>query len=376
MDWTVKWVGEHVFHTTITIGPAGSGDTTWNYVQLACFGAIAGGAALLWSLIDWWSTSYARLHDWLRAYLRFYLSMNMFGYGLAKVIKTQFQTPGLDALMQPLGDGSPMGLLWNFMGFSDAYCFFVGAAEVLGGLLLIARRTTPLGALVTVVVMSNVAMLNFCFDTPVKLFSLNLLAMAVFLLLPDAKRLFDVLVLHRLPTFTPLRPLFRSPWLHWSAVLFRSALIGWVAWSQAKFNWEAHRQYGDVAPKPPLYGTWDVEVFEADGEIVPEGSEASADRWQRLRIGRYRLGIEHRGGLMQIMYARVTPKLQRFELASTADTVQPVRFTCELTEPDALTLDGAAGGRKLHIELTRNPAADYFLTSRGFHWINEYPLNR
>ena len=59
----------------------------------------------------------------------------------------------------------------------------------MGGTLRYFRRTTTLGALIVAFVMTNVVMLNFCYDVPVKLFSLHILAFALFLVAPDAKRL-------------------------------------------------------------------------------------------------------------------------------------------------------------------------------------------
>ena len=91
----------------------------------------------------------------------------------------------------------PMGVLWSFMGFSNVYQIFTGIGEALGSLLIVFRRTTTLGALLLCGVLANVALLNYTFDVPVKLFSTNLLLMAVFLAAPDAKRLFDVLVRNR-----------------------------------------------------------------------------------------------------------------------------------------------------------------------------------
>jgi uncharacterized membrane protein YphA (DoxX/SURF4 family) len=118
------------------------------------------------------------LGHWLRVYVRYVLAAAMLGYGMAKVFKSQFPAISDMRLMQPYGDSSPMALLWNFMGFSTAYTIFVGAAEVLGGLLLLFRRTATLGALVVIAVMSNIVMLNFCYDVPVKLYSVHLWLMA------------------------------------------------------------------------------------------------------------------------------------------------------------------------------------------------------
>src|SRR5204863_6312660 len=108
---------------------------------------------------------------------------------------------------QTFGEASPMGLLWTFMGSSTSYTVFSGLAEVIGGLLLMARRTTLLGALVCIGVMVNVVMLNFSYDVPVKLYSSHLLAMAFFLLLPDLRRLTNVLVLNRPAEPAAPRPL-------------------------------------------------------------------------------------------------------------------------------------------------------------------------
>ena len=142
----------------------------------------------------------------LRTYLRYVLALTMLGYGLHKAgfISTQFTMDGLPneyQLNRTYGDSSPMGLLWTFMAASPAYTFFAGLGEVIGGLLLVFRRTTTLGGLVVSGVMLNVVMMNFCYDVPVKQFSIHLLMMAVFLLLPEFPRIANVLVWNR-PTET------------------------------------------------------------------------------------------------------------------------------------------------------------------------------
>jgi hypothetical protein len=103
-----------------------------------------------------------------------------------------------------------MKLLWTFMGASIPYVIFTGAAEMLGGLLLAARRTTLLGALVCIGVLSNVVMLNFSYDVPVKLYSSHLLLMAVFLAAPDLRRLASLFVWNRRVPPAEQRPLFAS----------------------------------------------------------------------------------------------------------------------------------------------------------------------
>jgi 4-amino-4-deoxy-L-arabinose transferase-like glycosyltransferase len=103
---------------------------------LLCAVAIAAIAALLWAATAWLvqgkrpdSNPDDRLHDIVRVLVRFFLcemllgygfakSEMLLGYGFAKVFPLQFAQPSAFRLGQQLGDMSPMGLLWTFMGFS------------------------------------------------------------------------------------------------------------------------------------------------------------------------------------------------------------------------------------------------------------------
>ena len=62
--------------------------------------------------------------------------------------------------------------------------------------MLFFRRTVLLGGMGAAGVM-NVVLLNYCYDVPVKLLSTHLFLMALFLLVPDAGRLWAVLVMNR-----------------------------------------------------------------------------------------------------------------------------------------------------------------------------------
>src|SRR5690606_12836841 len=115
-------------------------------------------------------------------YFLFYV---MVEYGLSKLLEVQFPRPRLERLAQPVGELSPMGLVWLFMGESPAYRALAGIAQISGGVLLLSGRTCAIGALVLVFVMSNVLAINLCFDVPVKLFSAHLLIMALVVLLLD-----------------------------------------------------------------------------------------------------------------------------------------------------------------------------------------------
>jgi uncharacterized membrane protein YphA (DoxX/SURF4 family) len=176
---------------------SGSGDKTVDWVWLLCCAVIALVSAAAWSLVDRTRAHDERVRDVLRSVIRYCLAFTMLRYGISKLFISQFPAPSGIRLLQPYGDSSPMGLLWTFMGASPAYVVFSGAAETVGALLLLSRRTTTLGALVLGAVLVNVVMMNLCYDVPVKIHSSHYLGMCVFLITPDAAGLVNFLVLRR-----------------------------------------------------------------------------------------------------------------------------------------------------------------------------------
>jgi hypothetical protein len=374
-DAVVPWVARRVLGIGYEVDTAvnGSGDRTYDYVFTFCLFVLALAATLAWSLLDRRRGDYARLYQWLRVYVRLYLGTTMIGYGAYKVINTQFARAPLDKLLQPIGDSSPMGLLWMFMSASDAYTAFTGAAEMLCSILLFMRRTTTLGALMCAGVMSNVVMLNFSYDVPVKLFSTHLLAMALFLLLPDARRLANLFLLNRAAEPAEIRPLFARPKWHRAALVLRTLFL------LAVVGLALHKSYtvwGQLSQRSPLSGIWEVEEFSLDGEARPPLVN-DGERWRRV--------VFDRPGTFAVQLMNNSRQRYRLELDEAKKTLtlskrddpnwKPVLDYRE-PEPEHLTLAGDLDGRRVEAKLRRADPSQFLLTSRGFHWVNEFPLNR
>jgi hypothetical protein len=376
VDRLVQQVGRRVLHVAVPVLMGGDSDTTYSYVQVFCWLALALSAAILWTLLDRRRRQYRRLHEWLRVYVRFSLATAMIGYGAHKVLKAQFPDPALDRLIQPFGDASPMGLLWTFMGASKSYNVFGGAAEVLGGLLLTFRRTTLLGALVSAAVMANVAMLNFSYDVPVKLYSLHLLAMALFLALPDARRLADLFLWNRPAPPSRSEPLFGRRWLHRGTLGFRTlAVTAYVAWA-FHFSYQFRKEFGDLAPKPPLYGIWNVDEMAVDGRPLPP-LLTEETRWRRVVFGDPRaFSVQLVNDSRQRYFATLDPAQRTIEIFDRNHPKKLDRFRYAQPAPGRLVLEGTLDGHAIHAALHRLDPRSFLLVSRGFHWINEYPFNR
>ena len=374
----VEAVAKWLFGLDVTAPVAtGSGDGVFSYVQLLCVAVAASAATLLWSAFDRRRADYARLHEWLRAYVRLYLVSVMCAYGAIKIIKTQFPDPTPSRLTQPFGDASPMGLLWTFMGSSALYTAFAGAGEMLGGLLLMARRTTLFGALVCIGVMSNVVALNFSYDVPVKLFSLHLLAMAVLLAAPDARRLLDFLVRNRPVPAVELRPLLTGRVSHRVAAgLLTALMLGLAAWPLVDARREARRLA--LAAQGPLVGVWNVEELAFDGVVHPP-LVTDGERWRRVIFDNSRIVAVQRMNDSRERYRytlETTGPQSVLHLSPRFGPGPQADLRCSRPQPALLEVDGTVDGRHVHARLRRVELGELRLLTRGFHWINERPYNR
>jgi len=368
-NWIVPRLARAVFHTEVSFVSTGSGVRTFDYIWVACLLLISLVIMVIWTLLDRKRLSYPTLYRWLNLYVRFSLGTAMIGYGAFKVISSQFVPPTLDRLMQPYGDSSPMGLLWTFMGASESYTMFVGWAEMIAGILLFPRKTSTLGALMSIGVLSNVVALNFSYDVPVKLYASHLLAMAIFLVLPDGRRLANFFVLNRPVESVRVEPLFRRPLWHRSALVFATLFLITVTSVSLYQSYDQRRSL--IGERSPLYGIWDVEEFNV-GQ-----SAASTQRWQRVIFDSlYRVGVQTSTEPHQRLTLELDQEKRTLTLGRRDDPDWKTVLTYEQVSPEVMTLAGTLNGSEMTARLHRTTERKFLLTNRGFHWINEFPFNR
>ena len=372
----VTWTGWVVFKVDANTQPNGSGDTTADYLRVFCTIVLAALATYVWSRLDRKRPHYERLREWLRVYVRFTLALTLIGYGAAKVVPTQFPAPFLDRLLQPFGEASPMGLLWTFMGASAPYTIFSGTVEMLGGLLLTLRRTALLGALVSIAVLTNIVLLNFCYDVPVKLFSSQLLLMALYLAALDGRRLANLLLFNRPVPPAERRPLFASRRLDRAASAVGALLVIAYASYSLYGGYEQNKTYGALAPKPPLYGIWEVERFALDG--VERPALVSDDtRWRRVVFDFPGvLSVQDATGARQRFGLKLDETKRKMTITNWTDPKWKGSLVYHRRGKTVLELAGTLDGHPMRAELRRGDESQFLLTSRGFHWINEFPFNR
>lgn len=371
------WVGSAILHLEepITVFPNGSGDTTFNYVELlfCCVVGIIG--ASIWSLFNKNEKGYDTLLHYFLVFCRYYIAASLIGYGYAKVFYGQFGPPTLWKLIQPFGESSPMGLAWTFIGASKAYTMFSGFAELIGGILLLFRRTSVIGALVGFVVMFNVMLMNFCYDIPVKLYSTQLVILC-FVIMYFMGHNLKLVLLKNSPTASVIyKPLFTKKWLKISRIVLKSVVVFTLVFFGCYEGYASMAENGPDAPKAPLYGIYKPVQFIKNGDTLRIYSDSA--EWKHLVV-------EHPGLAMVRQLNE-----RRYRLLFNVDTLKKSISTCLETDSlikyhltyhvlndTTLQLNGIFMKDTINYTFGKVNLNSFRLTNRGFHWVNEYPFNK
>lgn len=349
----------------------GSGDTSYAYLQHFALLCITVIVTIIWSVLDRKRDNYNKMLFWLMIVMRYFLAVVLIGYGSAKLFKSQFPAPYLYRLVEPFGNASPMGLAWTFLGYSYGYNLFMGIAETLGGVLLLFRRTTVFGALFSITVLLNVFLMNMFYDIPVKLFSFHLLCLAVFIAVPDIRRLCTFFFTNR--TVLPPAPpsfVFKPGFARWKNII----KAGLIVVMGALLSWQgisAMAEYGDDAPKGPLYGIYYVTHFVKNGDTLAPLTTDSV-RWQRMIVENDYADITRMndsGADYGIKVDTVKHEISFIENAKA--------WHLQYKETDSsLSLSGVLQQDTIAVLFKRKGPEDFLLMNRGFHWVSEYPFNR
>jgi hypothetical protein len=373
-----QWVAAHLFRVTrpLVITGSGSGDKTFDWVHAFCLLTLAIVATIAWSIADRRREHYATLHKWFTVFLRFAVAGTMVTYGAAKAVPLQMPAPGLTRLLEPFGQFSPMGVLWYSIGASRPYEMFTGSVELLAGVLLFVPRLATAGALIGLAAVTQVFALNMTYDVPVKLFSFHLIVMSLVLLAPEARRLADAFVLDRAVGPSTREPLARSRramrWLVAAQVAFGAYVIAMHVYGAAQ-GW---RQFGGGAPKPVLYGIWNVDEMIVDGQVRPP-LVTDVTRWRRVVVqSATSVSFQRMNDGFTVFPAKVDEATRTVTLTNAADKSPRARLVYERPSANTLILDGDMDGHKVRLTTRLVDHESFLLLNSPFRWVQEYPFNR
>ena len=372
MRTITEWLAEHVFDLRPPLVFIGnSGDTAFHWVQNAWLLVLAILITAAWLMLQPRHDRERTWHTWFRVFIRFALAAQMFYYGMAKIIPTQFPPPSLVTLVESVGNLSLSDLLWTWVGSSTPYQIFTGCAEMASGILLLFPQTTTLGALIGMADMLQVFVLNMTYDFGLKQISLHYLLMFTFLLAPDARRLANVLVLNRLAEPSSQRDLFATPRANRIA---RVAQVAFGIYLIGMFTWVATRSYnapgGPGEPRSPLYGIWNIDEMSVDEESRPAVLNDYDRRWRRIIFDTPSVVVFQRTDDSFAHYeASIDTSSRAIALTKRNGGTWRASFTFDWPSQDRVVLDGTMDGYKLRLRLRRVDLDTFRLLNSRFRWV-------
>jgi hypothetical protein len=237
---------------------------------------------VVWSLTDKKNTQYAKLYAFLRILVRYRLAIAVIAYGFLKLFAIQAPYPSISSLNTPYGDFTTWKIFSLSLGIVPGYQAFLGAVELLAGILLLFRRTAVIGATIIIFFIGNVFMSNLAYEGGEIVYSFYLVTLALFLIVYDGQRIINLIILH-----IPAAP--AKPALVWNnnlkilRLVLKSALILVFV---LIYGFSAHRSsvkggyhFTDQPGIKGLKGLYTVNSFKLNGQPRPYSLTDSL-RWQ------------------------------------------------------------------------------------------------
>lgn len=237
-----------------------------------------------WISIDKKERNNDTLYYWLRVALRYRLAIGIIAYGLIKFFPLQMPYPSLSNLHTNYGDFYPWKIYYHTIGITQGYESFLGAIEILAGLLLIYRKTATFGAGLILGFVGNVFAANVAYDIGEDTYSSFLLSIAVFLIVYDVPRLYSLLFTGKYTIANKFNPVFTSGALRKTRLALKTATVIFIV----LLGFKTYSNYADAPYKYPAtpglkgtYGYYNVREFKLNNQVIPY-SNTNPERWQNV----------------------------------------------------------------------------------------------
>ncbi len=166
----------------------------------------------IWGYFDRGARSYNRLYYWVRVFARYRVAYGVIAWGFKKIFIMQMPFPNVGLLHTPFIDFFAKRLYWEQLGIAPHYEVFLGFAEFLPGVLMLFRRTTTLGAALSLAVIGNVALANHAYDIGEHVPAFCLALLSLFILWYDLRRIVTLLVLQQDTAVVRYYPVYSKKW--------------------------------------------------------------------------------------------------------------------------------------------------------------------
>ena len=263
----------------------GPDDTVANWGVVLLIAAVG---TVIWSRRADKQTNYPALYYWLRVVLRYRLALGVIAYGFIKLFPLQAPLPSISNLNTAYGDFTAWKLFSLSLGIVPSYESFLGGVELLGGLLLLHRRTATIGTLILLPFLGNVFFSNLAYEGGEYVYSGLLITFALVLFAFDAVRLFRLLSLELPALPNRFQPAFANQWQRYGRLAFKSAFVLFAVIVYGFSTAQTYRNGPLRFPKTPglpgVVGVYNVSEFRIGGQTIPYSKTDRDDgppiRWQ------------------------------------------------------------------------------------------------
>ena len=362
------WIDKYIFHSGYdpkihASFPQDNHFATVFYLTvflISCIGSI------LWGVIGRNKINYNKLFFWFNIYLRYTLAITMIGYGLIKFIPVQMSWPSVSSMLTPYGEHSRFDVLWNFMGVSPGYMRLTGGFEIIGGLLLLSRRTTLFGYLFLLTILINVVALNWFYNVPVKMYSTQLMVYNLFLLAPYANKLFHFFYYNKIIIAHEKQYYIKTTWKKNS---FISILVFIPLLFLLSQGLGAYKRFSKDALDKKSEKLYNVTYFIATDTLPPLTTDTLC--WKRLMIRGNTVVVCNMKDEMDYYDCDVDSTKHSFTFHDNPDTATWKVFQYAYPSKDELQLTGKWKEKDIKVLMKSSPIDSMYLNKEEIKLVQD-----
>lgn len=253
-----------------------------SFVNWIIVAGIAIIGAIGWGRTKYKEVDYNQLYYWLRVVVRYRLAIGIIGYGFIKFFPLQAPFPSISNLNTSYGDFTDWKIFSMSLGIVPAYESFLGAIEILAGMLLFFRKTATIGAAIILVFTGNVFISNLAYEGGEFVYATYLITFALFVLWFDAQRIYKLVSLEQPTAPNRFKPHFagKTKTLRWVlktlVVFFFVFFYGFKTYSG--FHQDPY-QFPRTKGLSKAAGIYNVSEFKINGRTLPYAA-ADSVRWK------------------------------------------------------------------------------------------------
>ncbi|WP_223834029.1 DoxX family protein [Spirosoma profusum] len=255
-------------------------DTFANWGVVVLLAAIG---TVIWSRRSDATTNYDRLYYWLRVVLRYRLALAVLAYAFIKLFPLQAPKPSISNLNTAYGDFTAWKLFSLSLGVVPSYESFLGLVELVGGLLLLHRKTATIGTLILLPFLGNIFFSNLAYEGGEYVYAGLLTTFGLVLFSFDAIRLFRLVSLEIPASPNRFQLVLSEQWQRTGRLALKSAFLVFVV---LIYGFTTYRTYKNGPVRFPetkglsdVAGIYNVSEFRSDGKSIPY-SKTDPNRWK------------------------------------------------------------------------------------------------